>query len=359
VIFGGQSPEHEVSVMSAASIIDAIDRKKYSVETIWIDRDGHWFKGIRPAQLPDKKKTAPPISDIITELGRYEVVFPALHGHFGEDGAIQGIFEMAQIPYVGADVLSAALVMDKAMTKTICAACGIPVVEGIEIDFGRWSRHVAEVEKKIISKIGFPCFVKSSTGGSSIGTSKVSSPSELGQAIELAFLYSRRILIEKAVDAREIECGLLGNNDPAASICGEIRTINEFYDYEAKYCSDKTELIIPADIPQGVSEQIQSMALEAFRALRCRGMARADFFLDKTTGRLYLNELNTIPGFTAMSMYPLLWQAGGLSYSKLLDRLICLGLEAGQKIQKPHKNRSNKLSNNRIPATLSLDDNIS
>jgi len=333
VLFGGQSPEHEVSVMSADSILGAVDNDKYSVEPVWIDREGRWFKGIRPKDLPDNKSAGEPVIDIIGELKKYDAAFPALHGRFGEDGTVQGIFEIAQVPYVGADVLGSALAIDKAVTKAVCSAHGIKVVDFIEVSFDQWKHDSAVVEKQLASKIDFPCFVKPCCGGSSIGTSKVEDGKNLKEAIAAAFVHEKRILVEKAVDGREIECGILGNDVPEASVCGEIRTLNDFYDYQAKYTDGLSEIMIPADIPEKTSDRIRSIALEAFKALRCRGMARADFFLDKATGEIYFSELNTIPGFTRFSMYPLLWQACGLKYPDLIDRLVQLALEASTKDQ--------------------------
>lgn len=329
VLFGGQSPEHAVSILSAEPVLAALDQTRYSVDTIWISREGGWYKNVRPGDLkPETAPAGPAVDDIIDQLRKYDVAFPVLHGKGGEDGAIQGIFEIAGIPYVGADVQGSALCMDKAMSKTVCWAGGIAVIDWLELTMGRWMGDRERVLDQIEEKIGFPCFVKPCSGGSSIGTAKVSRESSLAGAVEAAFGFDHKVIVEPALDAREIECAVLGTDAPQVSVCGEIIVNSEFYDYDAKYSDDLTELVIPAEIEPQLSDRIRKMALDSFKTLQCKGMARADFFVEKSSGRVYLNELNTIPGFTSRSMYPMLWQACGIGYSELLDRLIGLGLAA-------------------------------
>jgi D-alanine-D-alanine ligase len=326
VLFGGQSPEHDVSILSAESVLDALDNARYSVDTIWISREGGWYKNVRPGL--EIAPEGPAIDDITGELRKHDIAFPVLHGKGGEDGAVQGIFEIAGIPYVGADVQGSALCMDKVMSKTVCRANGIEVIDWLELTMGRWMGDHDHLLDEIEEKIGSPSFVKPCSGGSSIGTAKVSGKGPLAQAIEEAFVYDDKVIVEKAVDAREIECALLGNDVPKVSVCGEIIVSSGFYDYDAKYSDNQTELVIPAKIEPQFSDRIREIALDSFKALQCKGMARADFFVENGSGRIYLNELNTIPGFTARSMYPMLWEASGISYSELLDQLIGLGFAA-------------------------------
>lgn len=260
-------------------------------------------------------------------IPQVDVVFPVLHGPYGEDGTIQGLLELADIPYVGAGVLGSALGMDKALMKTVFKAKGLPVVDHLVIKRRDWETNSREVIQRIEKALGYPCFVKPANLGSSVGVSKVHGPAELPAALNLAARYDRKMLAERAVDAREIECSVLGNDDPIASVPGEIIPCNEFYDYEAKYIAGESELIIPADLPPAVTQQVRHLAIEAFLALDCAGMARVDFLLDKKTDQIYISELNTIPGFTPISMYPKLWEASGIPYPELIDRLIELALE--------------------------------
>jgi D-alanine-D-alanine ligase len=256
-----------------------------------------------------------------------DVVFPVLHGPWGEDGTIQGMFELAGVPYVGAGVLGSAVGMDKGMTKTILAHAGLRQAPWVLIQRRDWQRDPQRVQALVAEQLGFPCFVKPANLGSSVGITKVHGPDELGLALELAAHYDRRIIIEKGVDAHEIEIAVLGNDAPRASVPGEIVPSNEFYDYDAKYVDGDSQLIIPADLPDDVIAEIQRMAVEAFRALDLAGMARVDFFVERTTGEVLINEVNTIPGFTATSMYPLLWQASGLPINELVQTLIALAVE--------------------------------
>jgi D-alanine-D-alanine ligase len=250
-----------------------------------------------------------------------------LHGPYGEDGTIQGLFEMLDVPYVGAGVLGSALAMDKAVAKQLFAHHGLPVVPHVEVRRAEWAAAPQATVERLVATIGLPCFVKPANLGSSVGITKAHNAAELGEGLAAAAEYDRKLLVETAVEAREIECSVLGNDEPQASVCGEIVPCNEWYDYAAKYTDDRSELLVPAPIEPEQEAEFQRIAVEAFRILDCCGMARADFFLCKRTGAIYLNELNTIPGFTTISMYPKLWEASGLPYPELLDRLVELGLE--------------------------------
>jgi D-alanine-D-alanine ligase len=345
VIFGGRSVEHEVSLVSAASIIDALDKSKYDVVPIGIASDGRWLSSgdalrllkekesldSEPERLivPDpRKQSLVAISNSDTTGRSIDVIFPAVHGTVGEDGTLQGLLELADIPYVGAGVLGSALGMDKAVQKELLRRAGIPVTPSIAFlhaEFpGREKKLIAEMERSL----RYPMFVKPANSGSSIGISKAHNRKELLESIALASKYDLKILVERGVrHAREIECSVLGNDDPAASVLGEIIPSNEFYDYDAKYVDGKSTAVIPAKMPKSVSKKIQQIAVAAFRALNCAGMARVDFLVTQKTNKIVLNEINTIPGFTSISMYPKLWQASGLSYPDLLERLIELAIE--------------------------------
>jgi D-alanine-D-alanine ligase len=351
VLFGGRSGEHEVSLVSAASVIRSLDRKKYEVAPIGITREGHWFMGSAalraPAEVFAKGKAVLPSADPsgpkffarnsrpgANRLPAVDVIFPVLHGTFGEDGTIQGLFELAGIPYVGAGVLGSSAGMDKDLMKRLFRDAGLPVVDWVLVLRGEWERDPARLRRAIELKLGYPLFVKPANLGSSVGISKVHGRAELDAALDLAAGYDRKVIVEKGLDAREIECSVLGNDQPQASMPGEIRPVNEFYDYEAKYVKEGSELVIPAKISRAESRQVQELALGAFRAVDCAGMARVDFLLDRPSGKLFVNELNTIPGFTPISMYPKLWEASGLAYPALLDRLIELALERQREKQR-------------------------
>ncbi len=326
IVFGGRSGEHEVSIRSAISVSSALDRTKYDVGTIGITKQGEWVPDVAPldfSELSHGTDTA----NALALLRTYDIIFPVLHGPYGEDGTIQGLFEMLNVPYVGAGVLGSALAMNKAVAKQLFAHHGLPIVPFVQVRRPRWIAEPEAVVSELLDQIGPPCFVKPANLGSSVGITKAHTAAELRDGLDAAAEYDRTILVEAAVDAREIECSVLGNDEPAASVCGEIVPCHEWYDYEAKYIDDRSELVIPAPIDPPQQTEIQRIAVEAFRILDCCGMARADFFLGRDSGRIYLNELNTIPGFTTISMYPKLWQASGLPYSALLDRLIELGLE--------------------------------
>jgi len=345
VIFGGRSVEHEVSLVSAASVINALDKEKYEVIPIGIASTGQWLssnetlrllKEKQPIELeqeqwlvPDpRKQSLVAIKDGGGVGKALDVIFPVVHGKFGEDGALQGLLELADIPYVGPGVLGSAVGMDKVIQKELLIRAKIPTAPSnwftLEEYKTRHKKIVAEVERTL----KYPLFVKPSNSGSSVGISKAHNRKELLVSIDAAAQFDRKILVEHGINnAREIECGVLGNDQPVASVPGEIVPSNEFYDYDAKYVDEKSIAIIPAKLPSAVVKKIKQYALTAFRALDCAGMARVDFLVTKKTNRIFLNEINTIPGFTSISMYPKLWQASGVSYSALLDKLIQLAIE--------------------------------
>lgn len=349
VIFGGRSGEHEVSLMSAQGIIKAIDKTKYEVLPIGITKEGRWIasgdpmRALQSGLTEGESKPAALLGDpsqrgLISleereqglqaaRLAEMDVVFPVLHGPYGEDGTVQGLLELANLPYVGAGVLGSALGMDKILQKTVLRAHGLPIADFVSVLRKEWEQNPEAVIERVLDAIGCPCFVKPANLGSSVGISKARDPEELAAALDVAARYDRKLLIEEAIDAREIEVSVLGNDDPIASLPGEIIPCNEFYDYEAKYIADDSELLIPAPISDEMTRRIQEMAVQAYKAIDCAGMARADFFLERGTDKIYVNELNSIPGFTPISMYPKLWAASGISYSELIERLIELALE--------------------------------
>jgi len=341
VLFGGRSGEHEVSLASAASVIRGLDPDKYEAVPIGITKDGHWLVGEGAIKmLPEILKggrrvmlTADPTEAALVPLDRgagaqrFDVIFPVMHGTFGEDGTIQGLLELADIPFVGAGVLGSAIGMDKDVAKRLCQEAGIPVVPWITVHRWRWEKEPAAVKADIEAKFPYPMFVKPATLGSSVGMTKAHSSEELGPALDFACEYGMKILVEKAVSAREIEVSVLGNHEPRASVPGEIVPHREFYDYAAKYLEDGTQLLIPAELKPAQITKIQALAVSGFRALELSGMARVDFFLEKKGGRIFLNEVNTIPGFTSISMYPKLWEASGIAFHELIDKLIELALD--------------------------------
>jgi len=345
ILFGGRSGEHEVSLTSAASLMKALDPTKYEVVPIGITREGRWLVGSaadkllpgvlehgRPV-LPSVDPSGPVLIALDSPLARpcssaagIDVIFPVLHGTFGEDGTVQGLLELAGIPYVGAGVLGSAAGMDKDVMKRLFRDAGLPVVPWILVSRREWESVRARVLRRIGRELRYPLFVKPANLGSSVGISKVRKPPELAAALDLAADYDRKILVERGVDGREIECAVLGNEQPRASVPGEIVPVNEFYDYEAKYIKEGSELIIPAKLTRRQTKVVQEYSIRAFQATDCAGMARVDFLLDRRTGKLYVNETNTIPGFTPISMYPKLWEASGVPYPQLVDRLIELAL---------------------------------
>lgn len=344
ILFGGRSGEHEVSLASAASVIRALDTEKYEAVPIGITKDGRWLVGTSAAQklLPEVLRTGErvvlppdPSSSALVSLGggsaqpsvKVDVIFPVLHGTFGEDGTVQGLLELAGVPYVGAGVLGSAVGMDKDLQKRVFREARIPVVAALTISRHEWETKRGAVLVAVKKKFGFPLFVKPATLGSSVGMTRVSNAAELPAAMDLAAEFAQKIVVERAIRGREIEVSVLGNDEPEASIPGEIIPHREFYDYAAKYLESGTRLEIPAKLNKKQVAQFQEYAVRAFRAIECMGMARVDFFLERGTGKIYLNEVNTIPGFTSISMYPKLWEASGIPYSELISRLIDLALE--------------------------------
>jgi D-alanine-D-alanine ligase len=378
VLFGGRSGEHEVSLLSAASVVNAIDKEKYEVVPIGITKDGRWLTAaaaeallqgkphdeskhlragdpeatpgaavlasgeavvVPPEPVHPASRSLTPFQSDATALRRaadrainVDVIFPVLHGTFGEDGTIQGLLELADIPYVGAGVLGSAAGMDKDIMKSLFRAAGLPIVKHVTILRSDWDADPKKTEKIIDRSLKYPVFVKPANLGSSVGISKARTKKELGPAIYEAAKFDRKIVIEQGVGgakhkAREIECSVLGNDRPQASVPGEIVPIKEFYDYAAKYLDEGSELIIPAKLTKPETKKVQELAMRAFQAVDCAGLARVDFLMDPKTRKLFVNEINTMPGFTAISMYPKLWAASGLSYSDLIDRLIQLGIE--------------------------------
>ena len=366
MLYGGRSGEHEVSLASAAAVFAHLDKKRYEAVPIRIEKDGRWC-------LADRAPTAMSASEVIEqarldaarplrsgrevhmiarpseetvlsidrsvsrvdELGRamvtglnLDVIFPVLHGPYGEDGTVQGLLELANVPYVGAGVLASAVGMDKAVMKRLFAADGLPVCA-----YRMVMRHERDANGEatiaaLEAALGYPMFVKPANLGSSVGISKAKTRDGLSKALDVAGAYDRKIVVEAAVpDAREIECAVLGNDAPEASVAGEVIPSREFYDYEAKYLDDRSQVVIPADLPPAVSEDIRRLSIAAFKAIDCAGMARVDFLVSRSTGQVFVNEVNTIPGFTTISMYSKLWAATGVAYPTLLDRLVSLALE--------------------------------
>ena len=377
ILFGGRSGEHEVSLLSAASVLHAIDKNKYEVVPIGITKDGRWLTAEHAENLLQGKivlesrqlragdpNTTPaaavlargesvivPPEPVHRQSGlvpfqsdaaltrrasdraiNVDVIFPVLHGTFGEDGTIQGLLELADIAYVGAGVLGSAAGMDKDIMKSLFIAAGIPIVKHVTILRGAWEKAPKKMQKLVESKLKYPVFVKPANLGSSVGISKAHDRKELGPAIEEAAKFDRKIVIEQGVGgkkqkAREIECSVLGNDDPVASVPGEIVPGKEFYDYTAKYLDEGSQLIIPAKLTKAETKKVQELAIAAFKAVDCSGLARVDFLMDQKSRKIFLNEINTMPGFTSISMYPKLWAASGLAYPELISRLIELGLE--------------------------------
>jgi len=351
ILFGGRSGEHEVSLVSAQGIMQAIDKDKYEVVPIGITKEGRWIAGGDPmkelraaANMPpaltvageeaeepqtvlaplEPSRTALTISHAPLEL---DVIFPVLHGPYGEDGTVQGFLELTGLPYVGAGVTASAVGMDKAVAKDVFRAHGLPVLPYRVVLRKTWERDPAQVIAECEATFRYPMFTKPANLGSSVGVTKAHNRDELQSGLEEAARYDRKLIVEQGIEAREIEVSVLGNDDPIASVPGEIIPSREFYSYAAKYIDDASELLIPAPISEEQTEQVRRFALEAYTALDCAGMARVDFLMDKTTGDVWVNEVNTIPGFTPISMYPKLWEATGIGYTELIDRLIQLALE--------------------------------
>jgi D-alanine-D-alanine ligase len=387
ILFGGRSGEHEVSLLSAASVLNAIDKTKYEVVPIGITKDGRWLtaehaerllkgkdedaagEGARATQLhhtqlragdpeatpgaavlargesvvvpPEPARRESGLAPFQTDANlrraadraiNVDVIFPVLHGTFGEDGTIQGLLELADIAYVGAGVLGSSAGMDKDVMKSLFRAAGLPMVKHVTVLRSQFEREPKKVQKLVESKLKYPVFVKPANLGSSVGISKAHDRKELGPAIAEAAKFDRKIVIEEGVGgkknkAREVECAVLGNDDPKASVAGEIVPCKEFYDYDAKYLAEGSELVIPAKITKAETKTVQRLAIAAFQAVDCTGLARVDFLMDPKSRRIFVNEINTMPGFTAISMYPKLWAATGVSYPELIDRLIRLGID--------------------------------
>lgn len=358
VIFGGRSTEHEVSLYSAAAILKKINREKNEVIPVRISPEGLWFLLDSNATFSSAEELAnAPGKPIITgdpsihgfvllkkttgvnSVLPVDAVFPVLHGSCGEDGSIQGMFRMADLPCVGAGVLGSALGMDKVMMKQIFIQNDLQTTDFIWFLRSAWQDESEAIIKGVAESIGYPCFVKPANTGSSVGISKVRSEKDLPKAAETACRFDRKILVEKAVDAIELECSVLGNDRPEASVAGEIVPSNEFYDYDAKYHSETSRTVIPAKIADDLSERIRYMAVAAFKALDCAGMGRVDFLVDRESLQIYISEINTIPGFTPISMYPKLWEASGLSYPDLIDRLIDLAIERHEDLKRSDTRR--------------------
>lgn len=356
VLFGGRSTEHEVSILSAQSIITAMDPQRFEPVPLYIDRAGRWLVGDSLKRLvsdaaankyvylppdPTQHSLVPASNGVLSSPSRpaasggaqggglppLDVVFPVFHGLNGEDGTIQGVLELANVPYVGAGVLGSALGLDKVYMKRAFAAVGLPVVDYLPVTRREYERNPASFIEQVENRLGYPCFTKFANSGSSVGTSKAHDRKELVEGLRVAASFDRKLLVEKAVDARELEVSVLGNDDPAASVVGEVVPAREFYDYDAKYLDEGSKLLIPAPIDADVSEHLRSLAVRAFQAVDAAGMARVDFFLERTTGQIFINELNTLPGFTRISMYPKLWEASGLPYAQLIGRLVDLAME--------------------------------
>lgn len=357
LIFGGRSGEHEVSLASSSAVMANLDPEKYEVVPLGITKEGSWQFGIEPQQLIAAERAAASAEELLasknpqtttvtltgdpsirrlipvqggTELkgqSTLDVIFPVLHGTYGEDGSLQGLLDMANIPYVGCGVLGASLGMDKEKMKMIFQSANLPIVEYYVFRRNEWERSPERIIEEIEQRLGYPTFVKPVNLGSSVGINKAHQRLELEHAIAIAAQYDRKIIVEKGIQCREFECAVLGNDEPLASVVGEIISSNEFYDYRAKYIDGKSQAIIPADLPQQAAEEIRSQSVKAFSALDLSGLARVDFFMEKETGTIYINEVNTMPGFTEISMYPKLWEASGLTYTQLLDRLIELAIE--------------------------------
>jgi D-alanine-D-alanine ligase len=357
VLFGGRSGEHEVSLVSAESVMNALDRRRFEIIPVGIDKRGRWWMGegalellrggagdCTPCTLPPEPGRGLLLFD---EAGAHalpvDVIFPALHGAFGEDGCMQGLFELAGLAYVGAGVAGSAVAMDKVLQKSLHREAGLPVAEFLAFPAARILHDAESVVGELLAALQLPLFVKPPNLGSSVGISKARTEAELHEALLLAARYDTRVLAERAIpEAREIEVAVIGNETPLASVAGEVVPGNEFYDYDAKYVDGNSTLHIPADLDAALAERIRAMALTAFTALSCEGMARVDFLLSRSTGELVVNEVNTIPGFTSISMYPKLFEASGVPYPELLERLIELALERHERKSALHRDYTPK-----------------
>ncbi len=337
VIFGGTSTEHNVSIVSGTSIIKNLNKEKYEIYPIYIDLKGEWFKytyNNEEFKVGDEIIGTEKIENIVKYLKELDIVFPVLHGLYGEDGTIQGMLELLKIPYVGTKVLGSSICMDKAYAKVIFDKANISQAEYIYIrkyndkyiyiekDFTEEILDINRIIKNVLDKIKFPMFVKPSNAGSSVGISKVENETELIKAIEYAGKFDNKILIEEGIQGREVECAVFGNEEVQTSCLGEILSADEFYSFNAKYQNQKSKTVIPADLPEELSNKVRKIAKKAYKATDCKGLARVDFFVGDKNNKIYINEINTIPGFTQISMYPKLWEQTGVNYSDLLDKLI-------------------------------------
>lgn len=337
IIFGGTSTEHNVSIVSGTSIIKNLNKEKYEIYPIYIDLKGEWFKytyNNEEFKVGDEIIGTEKIENIVKYLKELDIVFPVLHGLYGEDGTIQGMLELLKIPYVGTKVLGSSICMDKAYAKVIFDKANISQAEYIYIrkyndkyiyiekDFTEEILDINGIIKNVLDKIKFPMFVKPSNAGSSVGISKVENETELIKAIEYAGKFDNKILIEEGIQGREVECAVFGNEEVQTSCLGEILSADEFYSFNAKYQNQESKTVIPADLPEELSNEVRKIAKKAYKATDCKGLARVDFFVDDKNNKIYINEINTIPGFTQISMYPKLWEQTGVNYSDLLDKLI-------------------------------------
>jgi D-alanine-D-alanine ligase len=348
LLYGGRSAEHPVSVVSARSVMEALDPERFEVVPIGITREGAWMlprtspleltapegglpeveaEGTGIALRPEQRAGAMAVTAGSEQLGAIDVVLPILHGPYGEDGTVQGLFELADLPYVGAGVLASALAMDKAMTKVVLAEAGIDQAPYLVVRERQWQADPDAVTRRVAEELRYPVFTKPARLGSSIGISKVKSPAELAGALSMAFAHDAKVLVEQGVVARELEVGVVGNQEPEASVVGEVIPGHEFYDFEAKYLDESSKLVIPAPVAGAVAERVRELAVRAFQALDCEGFARIDFFYVDSTGEVMVNEINTIPGFTPKSMFPMLWDASGVPYPELIARLVDLAVE--------------------------------
>jgi len=332
LLFGGRSPEHDVSILSARSVADAAPKPRIEMIPICIAKDGRFVAPERSARiLEGSDSSATGDADFSFEqwirAQNIDIVFPLIHGIGGEDGGLQGYLEMLQLPYIGSGVTASAVAMDKAHMKFAFGAAKLPMVEWVQVLESDWHNERERVLRAVGNALRLPYFVKPANSGSSIGVTKVKDDNELAAAIESAFRFDEKVLVERGIDAREIEVSVLGNDDPQASVPGEVVAGREFYDYTDKYIEDRSSLVIPAKLPKEKSEELRRLAIAAFRAVGARGFSRVDFFVERGTNKLYVNEINTIPGFTSISMYPKLWEATELKYPRLIEKLIENGLE--------------------------------
>ncbi|MBO8178455.1 MAG: D-alanine--D-alanine ligase [Bacillus sp. (in: Bacteria)] len=340
LLYGGKSAEHKVSLQTAKAVIQALDPDKYEIHPVYIDTEGAWIKGpqlsgpvedVKALVFSKGNEIVPTelsvtVGSSLSDEKGYDVIFPLLHGPNGEDGTVQGMLELLNLPYVGNGVLASAAGMDKVIMKNLFDQAGLPQVDYVWFIKSTWKANRELAYEQVERRLGYPCFVKPANLGSSVGISKCNNREELDKAFEEAFQFDRKIIVEQGVQARELEVGLLGNDHPECSVVGEIVPKKEFYDYKAKYEDGDTALIIPAEIPEEVAKEMKEMAIRAFKALDCSGLVRADFFLTKD-GKLLINEVNTMPGFTPFSMFPLLWKHTGVEYPQLIEKLIQLAIE--------------------------------